>query len=151
MDGRGCYLRSDPHDREHHGAEGLRVSQRHSCRRDGATTVSTGRPGHVTPTVVFTVLQKQKEHRSTIYDGAPATHVGRCRAARGWIAGLSGIARLHPPAQRICEGLYDISPPGMTVVIADTASEPTWVTHPRYLAPTSIIGGNLLTPIPRLE
>jgi hypothetical protein len=32
----------------------------------GATTVSTGRPGHVTPTGVFTVLQKQKEHRSTI-------------------------------------------------------------------------------------
>src|SRR6202789_3143154 len=35
----------------------------------GATTVSTGRPGHLTPTGVFTVLQKQKEHRSTIYDG----------------------------------------------------------------------------------
>lgn len=30
----------------------------------GATTVSTGRPGHPTPTGVFTVLQKQKEHRS---------------------------------------------------------------------------------------
>src|ERR1700691_1976651 len=30
----------------------------------GATTVSTGRPGHLTPTGVFTVLQKQKEHRS---------------------------------------------------------------------------------------
>src|SRR3984885_8430432 len=27
----------------------------------GATTVSTGRPGHLTPTGVFTVLQKQKE------------------------------------------------------------------------------------------
>jgi len=38
----------------------------------GATTVSTGRPGHLTPTGVFTVLQKQKEHRSTIYDGALA-------------------------------------------------------------------------------
>jgi len=37
----------------------------------GATTISTGRPGHPTPTRVFTVLQKQKEHRSTIYDGAP--------------------------------------------------------------------------------
>jgi lipoprotein-anchoring transpeptidase ErfK/SrfK len=33
----------------------------------GATTVSTGRPGHLTPTGVFTVLQKQKEHRSTIW------------------------------------------------------------------------------------
>ncbi len=29
----------------------------------GATTISTGRPGHPTPTGIFTVLQKQKEHR----------------------------------------------------------------------------------------
>ena len=42
-----------------------------------ATTVSTGRPGHVTPTGVFTVLQKQKEHRSTIYDGAPMPYMER--------------------------------------------------------------------------
>ncbi len=43
----------------------------------GATTVSTGRPGHLTPTGVFTVLQKQKEHRSTIYDGAPMPYMER--------------------------------------------------------------------------
>src|ERR1700719_3826464 len=41
----------------------------------GATTVSTGRAGHPTPTGVFTVLQKQKEHRSTIYDGAPMPYM----------------------------------------------------------------------------
>ena len=43
----------------------------------GATSVSTGRPGHLTPTGVFTVLQKQKEHRSTIYDGAPMPYMER--------------------------------------------------------------------------
>ena len=43
----------------------------------GATTVSTGRPGQLTPTGVFTVLQKQKEHRSTIYDGAPMPYMER--------------------------------------------------------------------------
>src|SRR6202007_2366210 len=43
----------------------------------GAPTVSTGRPGHVTPTGVFTVLQKQKEHRSTIYSGAPMPYMQR--------------------------------------------------------------------------
>ena len=46
----------------------------------GATTVSTGRPGHLTPTGVFTVLQKQKEHRSTIYDGSPG-EAWRCTLA----------------------------------------------------------------------
>lgn len=43
----------------------------------GATTVSTGRPGHPTPIGVFTVLQKQKEHRSTLYDSAPMPYMER--------------------------------------------------------------------------
>ena len=33
--------------------------------------VSTGMKGHDTPTGVFTILQKQKMHRSTLYDDAP--------------------------------------------------------------------------------
>jgi hypothetical protein len=40
--------------------------------------------------------------------------------------------------------LFAISPSGMTVVIADTKSEPTWVAYPGYLAPVSALGGNPL-------
>src|SRR6202167_883563 len=109
----------------------------------GATTVSTGRPGHLTPTGVFTVLQKQKEHRSTIYDGAPMPYMERL--TWGGIAlhagGLPGYPEshgcIHLPSE-FAKDLYDVSPPGMTVVIADAASQPTWVTHPGYLAPISI-------------
>ena len=36
----------------------------------GITTVSTGRPGHVTPTGVFTILQKAQVHHSSTYDEA---------------------------------------------------------------------------------
>src|SRR5689334_15454374 len=36
--------------------------------RIGVTTVSTGRPGHVTPTGVFTILQKQPMHHSNLYN-----------------------------------------------------------------------------------
>jgi hypothetical protein len=112
----------------------------------GATTVSTGRPGHVTPTGVFTVLQKQKEHRSTIYDGAPMPYMERL--TWGGVAlhagGLPGYPEshgcIHLPSE-FAKDLYDISPPGMTVVIADAAREPTWVAHPGYLAPISIVGG----------
>src|ERR1700678_669979 len=112
----------------------------------GATTVSTGRPGHLTPTGVFTVLQKQKEHRSTIYDGAPMPYMERL--TWGGVAlhagGLPGYPEshgcIHLPSE-FAKDLYDVSPPGMTVVIADAASEPTWVTHPGYLAPISIVGG----------
>jgi hypothetical protein len=115
----------------------------------GATTVSTGRPGHVTPTGVFTVLQKQKEHRSTIYDGAPMPYMERL--TWGGVAlhagGLPGYPEshgcIHLPSE-FAKDLFDVSPPGMTVVIADTASEPSWVTHPGYLAPVSAVGGKPL-------
>jgi hypothetical protein len=122
----------------------------------GATTVSTGRPGHLTPTGVFTVLQKQKEHRSTLYDGAPMPYMQRL--TWGGIAlhagGLPGYPEshgcVHLPSE-FAKELFAISPAGMTVVIADGASEPTWVAHPGYLAPVSATGGlpvagDLLTP-----
>jgi hypothetical protein len=119
----------------------------------GATTVSTGRPGHVTPTGVFTVLQKQKEHRSTLYDGAPMPYMERL--TWGGVAlhagGLPGYPEshgcIHLPSE-FAKNLYEVSPPGMTVVIADTASEPTWVTHPGYLAPITIVGGKTINEDP---
>jgi hypothetical protein len=42
-----------------------------------ASTVSTGRAGHDTPTGIFTVLQKQVEHYSSIYDNAPMPYMQR--------------------------------------------------------------------------
>ena len=39
--------------------------------RIGVSTVSTGKPGHETPTGVFTILQKDATHRSSIYNNAP--------------------------------------------------------------------------------
>jgi len=43
----------------------------------GAATVSTGKPGHQTPTGVFTVLQKQVHHKSNLYDSAPMPYMQR--------------------------------------------------------------------------
>ena len=37
----------------------------------GASTVSSGKKGYDTPTGVFTVLEKKKEHYSKTYDNAP--------------------------------------------------------------------------------
>ena len=115
----------------------------------GATTVSTGRPGHLTPTGVFTVLQKQKEHRSTIYDGAPMPYMERL--TWGGVAlhagGLPGYPEshgcIHLPSE-FARRLYEISPNGMTVVIGTDATEPEQVAHPGYLAPVKFVGG---TPI----
>jgi hypothetical protein len=112
----------------------------------GAATVSTGRPGHLTPTGVFTVLQKQKEHRSTIYDGAPMPYMERL--TWGGIAlhagGLPGYPEshgcIHLPTE-FAERLFDVSSNGMTVVIGTDKSEPEYVAHPGYLAPVQIAGG----------
>jgi L,D-transpeptidase catalytic domain len=119
----------------------------------GVTTVSTGRPGHQTPTGVFTVLQKQKEHRSTIYDGAPMPYMERL--TWGGIAlhagGLPGYPEshgcIHLPSE-FARLLFEISPNGMTVVIGTEATSPEQVAHPGYLAPVKFVGGQPVEPEP---
>jgi len=41
------------------------------------TPISTGMPGHSTPMGVFSVLEKQRWHRSNIYSGAPMPYMQR--------------------------------------------------------------------------
>lgn len=119
----------------------------------GATTISTGRPGHPTPTGVFTVLQKQKEHRSTIYDGAPMPYMERL--TWGGVAlhagGLPGYPEshgcIHLPTE-FAQRLFDISPNGMTVVIGTEATAPERVAHPGYLVPVRFVGGQPVERVP---
>lgn len=119
----------------------------------GATTVSTGRPGHLTPTGVFTVLQKQKEHRSTIYDGAPMPYMERL--TWGGVAlhagGLPGYPEshgcIHLPSE-FARLLFAVSPNGMTVVIGTEATAPQRVAHPGYLVPVNFTGGKPIEPHP---
>jgi hypothetical protein len=106
----------------------------------GITTVSSGRPGHE-----FTILQKDKDHRSTIYDGAPMPYMERL--TWGGIAlhagGLPGYPEshgcIHLPSE-FARLLFEITSTGMTVVIADSVTQPTAVNHPGFLAPVSTTG-----------
>jgi hypothetical protein len=119
----------------------------------GATTVSTGRPGYPTPTGVFTVLQKQKEHRSTLYEDAPMPYMERL--TWGGVAlhagGLPGYPEshgcVHLPSE-FARRLFEISPSGMTVVIAAAARALEVVAHPGYLAPVRASGGQPVTDTP---
>ncbi len=113
--------------------------QRLYVYRDGvriaASTCSTGKLGHRTPTGVFKILQKDKNHHSSTYNNAPMPYMNRLT----W----SGIA-LHAgqlpgyPASHGCvrlpkefaELLFGVTKLGMTVVIADDKSQPEEVTHP---------------------
>ena len=74
--------------------------------RIAASTCSTGKLGHRTPTGVFKILQKDKNHRSSTYNNAPMPNMNRLtwsghRPACGPVAGLSGFARMRAPAEGI--------------------------------------------------
>jgi hypothetical protein len=103
--------------------------------RIAVTTCSTGKPGHETPTGVFTILEKDKDHRSSTYNGAPMPNMNRLT----W----DGIA-LHAgqlpgyPASHGCvrlpmafsEKLWTVTHPGTPVIIAGSHTDPWELTHP---------------------
>ena len=102
-------------------------------RRIGTSTVSSGKPGHDTPTGVFEILQKKKMHHSNLYEdprtGRPAAmpwmqrltwqgvalHAGRVRARPA----SHGCVRLPP---EFAQQLYGITEKGGIVVIAQDGS-----------------------------
>ena len=106
--------------------------------RIGVSKASTGKPGYETPTGVFTILEKQREHYSNRYDNAPMPFMQRLT----W----SGVA-LHAgsvpayPASHGCirlpyafsELLFAITTRDMTVIVSDTATAPT-VVYPGLFA-----------------
>ena len=91
----------------------------------GLSTVSTGKKGHETPTGVFTILQKNKEHFSNLYDNAPMPYMQRL--TWGGIAlhagGLPGYPASHGCIRMPSEfarRLFEITSTGMTVVVASS-------------------------------
>ena len=104
----------------------------------GISTVSTGKPGHRTPTGVFTILQKQVEHYSNLYDSAPMPFMERLTWDGVALHGgtLPGYAASHgcirlPKA--FAEKLYGETRLGMTVVITDKAELPRLAPTPQLL------------------
>ncbi len=45
--------------------------------RIAVSTCSTGKKGHETPTGVFTILEKDKDHHSSTYNNAPMPNMNR--------------------------------------------------------------------------
>jgi lipoprotein-anchoring transpeptidase ErfK/SrfK len=102
--------------------------------------ISSGMPGYRTPTGIFTIIQRNRYHRSNIYAGAPMPYMQRLT----W----SGIA-LHQgvvpgyPASHGCirlPGSFAVDLWGMTrigerVVVAQHDVSPEDFSHPRLPAP----------------
>ena len=109
--------------------------------RVGVTTVSTGRPGFDTPTGVFTILEKNKEHISRKYNNAKMPY--QQRLTWGGVAlhagGLPGYPESHgcihlPMA--FSKILFGAMPMGGTVVIAGGHEDPIKRPAAGVLAPT---------------
>jgi hypothetical protein len=108
--------------------------------RVGFSTVSTGKDGHRTPTGVFRVLQKDEHHRSKTYNNAPMpfterlTWDGVALHAGGLPGYPSSHGCVHLPSV-FAQRLFEISPMGMVVVIADEHAGSEHVRHPASIAP----------------
>jgi hypothetical protein len=95
----------------------------------GITTVSTGKPGHETPTGIFTILQKKKDHRSNLYEDAPMPYMQRLT----WdgVALHAGKLPGHPASHgcirlpyRFSLELFGVTRLGATVVVTQRSSLP---------------------------
>ncbi len=113
-----------------------------------SSRVSTGKDGHSTPAGVYTILGKNRHHRSNIYSRAPMPFMQRLT----W----SGIA-LHAgrvpdyPASHGCvrlpeafaRELFGITEIGVHVVIADGEATPQLVDHVGLFQPPSLVAQNV--------
>ncbi len=109
----------------------------------GASTISTGKTGHETPTGVFTILQKQVEHYSSKYDNAPMPYMQR--VTWGGVALHAGHLPGYPAShgcirlpQDFARLLYGVTRVGMTVVITDAATTPRIGAGPELIAAREI-------------
>jgi lipoprotein-anchoring transpeptidase ErfK/SrfK len=98
--------------------------------RIGRAAVSTGKPGHSTPTGVFQILQKDIDHHSQTYDNAPMPYMERLT----W-DGVALHTGFNPgsPASHGCvrmpdgfaKELFKITHVGGTVIISNSNKLPT--------------------------
>lgn len=124
--------------------------------RIAVSTVSTGKKGHETPTGVFTILQKHKDHKSDLYNGAPMPYMQRLTwdgvalhagALPGYPAS-HGCVRLPVEFAR---RLFDVTTFGITVIVANDSSAPAEVAHPGVFVPPLPMPGAPIAREPRLN
>lgn len=115
--------------------------------RIGVTTASTGMQGHGSPTGVFTILNKDKDHHSKTYGNAPMPYSERLTVdgvalhAGGLPGYPSSHGCVHLPSE-FARLLFGITHDGTTVVIAGESTAPRAVVHPAMLTPVNALTGS---------
>ena len=108
--------------------------------RIGVSTISSGKDGYETPTGVFTILEKDKDHRSRTYDDAPMPYQQRLtwKGVAMHAGNLPGFPASHGCVRlpmEFAKKLFEITPMGGTVVIAGGHEDPVKRPAAGVLAP----------------
>jgi hypothetical protein len=108
--------------------------------RIGVSTISSGKHGYETPTGVFTILQKDKDHRSKTYDDASMPYQQRLtwKGVAMHAGNLPGFPASHGCVRlpmEFAKKLFTITPMGGTVVIAGGHEDPVKRPAAGVLAP----------------
>src|SRR5262249_22204536 len=104
--------------------------------------VSTGTKGRETPAGIFAVVEKDKDHHSTMYDDAWMPHMQRITWNGIALHGgpLPGYAASHGCVRMpfgFAEKLFDKTRLGMRVIIAPNDPAPIEFSHPALLVPNA--------------
>src|SRR6185503_18062584 len=102
--------------------------------------VSTGVQGRETPAGIFAIVEKEVDHRSTMYDDAWMPHMQRITWNGIALHGgpLPGYAASHGCIRMpygFAEKLFDRTRIGMRVIISPNDAEPVEFSHPALLQP----------------
>jgi len=125
------------------------ADQRVSLFDNGAliarSSVSTGTQGHPTPFGVFSVISKQRWHRSNIYSAAPMPYMQRITWSG--IALHAGVVPGHPASHGCIRlkndfaiRLWHLTKRGTRVIIARDDVQPVDITNPHLFKPKAVSG-----------
>lgn len=102
--------------------------------------VSTGTTGRETPAGIFAVIEKDKDHHSTMYDDASMPNMQRITWNGIALHGgpLPGYAASHGCVRMpfgFAEKLFDKTRIGMRIIVSPNDAEPLEFSHPSLLVP----------------
>jgi hypothetical protein len=105
--------------------------------------VSTGQTGYETPAGIYSVIEKEAEHYSNLYDDAEMPFMQRITwSGIALHAGpLPGYAASHGCVRmpyNFAQQLFDLTKTGMRVIIAPRDVAPTDIEHPALFKPKTI-------------
>ena len=117
------------------------------------SSVSTGIRGHPTPLGVFSVISKQRWHRSNLYSGAPMPYMQRITWSG--IALHAGIVPGHPAShgcirlkKDFAVRLWGLTKRGARVIIAPADVRPVEIGHPKLFVSEAKVASRAAAPQP---